>query len=1087
MLFVLGLVALTSQLALAGSAADGPGALSHFDLARKDCLGTAPNRASKVWFTVAGGILSDVYFPTNDNTNVETLQYVVTDGSTFTDIQSRDTTYTAEALDPRALDCRVTATARNGKYRIITDYFTDPDHHTVVIHSKFQPLVGQLSSYQLYAIYNPSINGNGGGNAGNGGADSATVDTSTGHDVLIASDTVTATNAVKRDYAVPVYSALDASIPFIQVTNGFVDAASDPLVQLQSSNALTTLYSDASTGNVVQGAQVDLRHGGDFVLALGFGTTQAAAVNAAEATLRAKIKNLQNSYEDAWHDYDAGLKAPPARLAGVSGTVWKSLVDGYYLNANLLKASQDKTFPGALQAAPAAPWGQAISAGDPGSTYFGSYREVFARDLYHQWTGLMADGDTQTAANALHFLFFNQQLPDGSMPRNSLPNGELAPDSFGTQLDECSFPIIMAYQMGLTGAGLYTNHIAPAANYIASHGPAFGAERWEEQGGYSPSTIAAEIAALIAAADIAKANSDTKSAAVWRGIADDWQRSLKGWTVTTNGSLASHPYFLRLSKSGDPNAAISYNLGNGGPTLDQRDVVDAGFLELVRLGILPADDSDILNSLPVIDSNLLTQTPSGPGWHRYTGDGYGDFAGDGHPWAPTGRGTGHVWPILTGERGEYAIDTGDMTAAVQMLRTMNNFSSGIGLIPEQDWELPDLLASPFGTDPTLASIGFQDGHPAGSAAPRYWAAGQYLRLLQGVVNNRVVERPAATYSRYVAHSQGQTTLTVATPLDHSAVFGSPVFVNGVSVPGNRIYISATNTDNNSQTTIVNSPTASDGSFSVPVPLAGGNTVLNIVAVSPTGATAHVERAVFFDFTPGTVLLDVSDPSGDDNGPGNYAYPSFSDFHAGAYDITEFQVILSPDSSTVTFKLQLRDLTPTFGSPLGAQLVDVYVHDPSAAPADTSTAAAFPVRNYVIAAGSAWSRLLEVQGFGQQYTNAHGNALGTIDISASSISRFITFSVPTSTLGGQPGSGWGFNVVVTGEDGFSTDFARAFTATPQAFTFGVCAAASADAHCTANPNTVPKLIDVLTPAGVLQSDELDYTIHSPVTLQGVAIP
>jgi carbohydrate-binding DOMON domain-containing protein len=277
-----------------------------------------------------------------------------------------------------------------------------------------------------------------------------------------------------------------------------------------------------------------------------------------------------------------------------------------------------------------------------------------------------------------------------------------------------------------------------------------------------------------------------------------------------------------------------------------------------------------------------------------------------------------------------------------------------------------------------------------------------------------------------------------------------------------------------------------GNFSVTVPVSGGTTVLNTVAVSPVGATAADQRTIVFDFTPGTVLLDVTDPTGDDNGPGNYAYPTAADFHAGAFDITEFRVILSLDGSTVTFKLQTQDLSPTFGSPLGAQLVDVYVHDPNAAATDTSTAASFQQRNYQIAAGSAWSRLLEVQGFGQRYINAQGTTLGTVSISANAISRFITFSVPTSTLG-TPGSGWGFTVVLTGQDGFSPDQARSFASTPQPFQFGVCAAPSSDPHCTVDPNTVPKAMDVLTPAGVLQSNELDYTLHSPVVIQGVVIP
>jgi len=261
-------------------------------------------------------------------------------------------------------------------------------------------------------------------------------------------------------------------------------------------------------------------------------------------------------------------------------------------------------------------------------------------------------------------------------------------------------------------------------------------------------------------------------------------------------------------------------------------------------------------------------------------------------------------------------------------------------------------------------------------------------------------------------------------------------------------------------------------------------VLNTVATAPNGATGHDQRSVVFDFVAGTVLLDVSDPSGDDNGPGNYAYPTSGDFHAGAFDIQRFQVI---DSGTsVVFRVQVRDLSPTFGSPLGAQLVDVYARNPSAAPADTSTAASFVQRNYQIAASSAWNRLIEVQGFGQRYVDAHGTTLGTVAISANQISRFITFSVPKSSLG-QPGSGWTFTVVLTGQDGFSADQARGFAPTPQGFQFGVCAAPSADPHCTFDPNQVPKALDVLTPAGVAQSNELDYTLHSPVVLQGVTIP
>ena len=604
------------------------------------------------------------------------------------------------------------------------------------------------------------------------------------------------------------------------------------------------------------------------MLALGFGSSQEEAVGTAEGSLGLGFTTALEDYKEGWKQYDNSLLKPRMEsLPGIKAADRQQLQDAYFLSANVIKASEDKTFPGAIVASLASPWGQAVSAGDPANTYFGSYREVFARDLYESWTGLVAAGDLATARAATLFLFERQQLPDGSMPRNSLVNGKVAPDSFGTQLDETAYPILMAQQLGLTDASLYANHIRPAANFLIARGPAFGVERWEEQSGYSPSTIAAEIAGLAAAAELARANGDTASAAVWLGVADDWQRSVKGWTVTSSGPHAMHPYFIRLSKTGDPNAAISYNVGNGGPTLDQRAVIDAGFLELVRLGELPPTDPDVLRSLPVVDAQIKKTTVRGPGWHRYNGDGYGDRATDGRPWAPSGQGNGHLWPALSAERGEHELVTGDRTEAASLLLAMSRFSSGVGLIPEQNWELPDLEASPFGTDPTVASIGFENGGAAGSASPLTWSAASFVRLARDLATGRNVVLPAVTHTRYVANTQGTTPLTVTSPADNASVTSSPVTVTGTTAPGNAVYVAATNTDANSAATIVSTTAGGDGSFSVDVPITGGTNVLNVVAVSPTGGTAHARRTVLLDVLPGTLLLDVADPDGDDAGPG----------------------------------------------------------------------------------------------------------------------------------------------------------------------------------------------------------------------------
>ena len=1064
-----------------GAAPDGPGALSHFDLARKDCVGTARNRGSKVWFTVADGVLSDVYFPTNDTTNNETLQYVVTEGTKPTDLQTRDMTYTVVAPDDRSLSCRVTARDKDGRYKIVTDYVTDTEREAVVMRSRFTALKGKARDYKLYVRFDPTLNGNGGGGAGNGGPDSGAIATAHGHTLLVGSDPVTVTNAANRDYAVPVHSALDADTGFAEVSNGFAGGASDGLTQLDAAHALTNFYAEANTGNLVQTARVNLPHDGEFELALGLADTRDGAIGAARGSLKERFHELSRAYDRTWHRYDDRLIAP-RRPKGVSPGRWRPLADEYYLSANYVKAAEDKTFPGAVAAALASPWGQAVSAGDPKNTYFGSYREVFARDLYEAWSALLVAGDRRTARAMTRFLFERQQLPDGSMPRNSLTNGKPAPDSFNTQLDECAYPLVMALASGLTSKQYYEDHILPAANFVATRGPSFGPERWEEQSGFSPSTISAEIAGLVAAAKIARINGDDRSARVWLATADEFQRNLKRWTLTTNGPLNPKPYFIRLSKNGDPNADLDYNVGNGGPTLDQREIIDAGFLEYVRLGVMAEDDEDLVRSLDVVDATIRRSTDTGVGFYRYNGDGYGDRSSDGRPWAPSNMGTGHLWPVLAGERGQFELDTGDVGAAIERLEAMHGTASGVGLIPEQAWEVPDLARSPFGTDPTTASIGFENGKAAGSASALTWSAGQFVRLMRDVSAGRVLDRPRYTTRRYVKNTQQATDLTVTAPADESAA-GSSVEVTGTSAPGNTITVAATNIDPGPPGTTLHETTAgAGGAFSLTVPLTGGTTVLNITATSPSGATARTARTVVFDFVPGTQLYEAADPLGDDNGPGNYAYPTSDDFQPGAYDIEQFQVFDAGDR--IIFRLRTADLTPTFGSPLGAQLVDVYVHVPGASP--TSTAASFPQRQYEIAAGGAWSRLIEVQGFGQRYVDAGGNTLGDVAINGNRISRYITFSVTKASLG-TPGPGWGFTVVLTGQDGFSPDQARGFQTTPQDFQFGVCAAASADPHCTFPPGEVPKAMDVLVPSGTTQADELDYTVHDPVTIAPVVVP
>ena len=566
---------------------DGPGALSHFDLARKDCVGTARNTTSKVWFTVANGVLSDVYFPTNDNTNVETLQYLVTDGSSFTDLQTRDTTYTVQATDDRALTCRVTTTAKSGRYKIVTDYTTDPSRPTVLIRSKFVALKGRLSDYRLYVRHDPTLNGNGGGGSAtteNGGADDGALASAGGHTLLVGSDTVTKTNAANRDYAIPVYSALDVSRGFDQATNGFAGQPSDGLVQLDAGHTLSALHDSAVHGNIVQVGRVPLGHSGRFTLALGYGDTQAKAVSVSQSSLEARLP-----------------RGPPrlrARLERLRREPRQAAAPARHLVAALERHPR-RVLPQ-----------RQLREGHRGQDL--PRRDRRLADL------AVGPGDLGRRPEEHVLRLLSRGLRarpvrgvDGGLPRRRPAHGQghdalpLRATAAARRLDAAQQPAQWqararqlqhpARRMRLSadhGAGRRADRSAPITRRTSRRrptswpatAPRSGPERWEEQSGFSPSTISAEIAGLIAAAIIADKNGDHDSARVWRATADEFQRNLKKWTLTTNGPLSTHPYFIRLSKNGDPNEAVVYNVGNGGPNLDQRSVIDAGFLEYARLG-----------------------------------------------------------------------------------------------------------------------------------------------------------------------------------------------------------------------------------------------------------------------------------------------------------------------------------------------------------------------------------------------------------------------------------------------------------------------------------------------------------------------
>jgi glucoamylase len=407
-------------------------------------------------------------------------------------------------------------------------------------------------------------------------------------------------------------------------------------------------------------------------------------------------------------------------------------------------------------------------------------------------------------------------------------------------------------------------------------------------------------------------------------------------------------------------------------------------------------------------------------------------------------------------------------------------------VPEQAWEDPDLAASPYGSDPATASIGFTKGKAAGSASPLTWAQAQELRLIASLGTGRNVDTPAITTARYVTGGPpGSLPVSITAPAQGSTLATSSATVTGTTAPGAAVTIESADTTTGASgfpAAVISTTAAADGSFSATAPVSFGSNAITVTATANGGRSTGYAQVTVTNEGGGSTVLDVTDPSGDDNGPGTYQYPTDASFHAGAFDLTRFQVL--SDGTFAYLRATLRNLDPTFGQTDGAQLLDLYVHVPGAA--STSTQAAFASRNYTIAPAGAWSQRVEVQGFASPvWVNASGGSVGTASVLAEQADRTITIALPEAQLG-TPGSGWGFSVVLTGQDGFGTDQARNFTATPGGFTFGVCVAGGTAAVCSANPDTVPKAVDVITPAGVSQATELDPT-RGAVAIQPVLVP
>ncbi|MFI5895131.1 glycoside hydrolase family 15 protein [Actinoplanes sp. NPDC051513] len=681
-----GLAPVSGGAPQSGAAPGAPGADEQYLPADKAGLVTSRTTTSKVWATVQReGGLGEIFHPTIGGPSARALRFVVADRHGHATVARASQTF----ADDRSLSFRQTFAGPG--WRLAASYVTDPSRDTVLVDLS---LSGH--GHDLFAVYDPALGNSRGGDAG-----------STSGNALIASDG-------------GVSSALVASPPIRAASSGFA-GVSDGLTDLLADGRMDWRYSSATAGSLVQTAALAPRS----TLALGFGPAAENAKTTATFSLRRGFGRVLHDFSYGWEHYLAGLRQPPSSASA-------SL---YRTSAMVLAASEDKTHPGAYVAAPASPW--AFGRDDPS----GPYHLVWSRDLYQIATALIAAGDRAGATRALDFLLGVQQKPDGSFPQNSQVDG--TPVWGGLQLDEVALPIVLAYQLGRTDAATW-EHVRRAADFLVGFtqdgfaAPWSPQERWENQSGYSPATIAAEIAGLVCAASLAEANGADGSR--YLAVADEWRAKVKQWTVTSSGPYASKPYFLRLTKDGNPNAGTTYNIGDSGPAnVDQRRVVDPSFLELVRLGVLPANDPDVRTTLSVIDAQLGVSTPNGFFWHRASFDGYGEKA-DGSAWdygLPDGSliTRGRAWPLLNGERGEYLLALGSRSGAHAQLATIARAAGPGRMLPEQVWD--------------QYPPAFAPGTPTFSATPLAWTHAQYIRLAWNVQQGRVTEQPAVVAARYL--------------------------------------------------------------------------------------------------------------------------------------------------------------------------------------------------------------------------------------------------------------------------------------------------------------------------------------------------
>jgi glucoamylase len=650
------------------------------------------------------------------------MQFLITDGETFFHEERLDLDNKIECIEPNALGYRVTTSDRKGRYRLVKQIISDPHQSCVLIHAKVEGDPDFLKKLRVYALLAPHLEVGGYGN-------SASRFKTAGQNVLVA-------------WKAGKFLAMGANVGFNKTSCGFV-GYSDGWQDLHKDFCLDWEFDKAEDGNVAVIGEINPIRNREFTVGIAFGDSLHGAVTVLEQSLATPFAEHRVKFVEQWHRASSRMKKLDD-VSGDHGTLYRN-------SRNLLLAHEDKTFAGALIASASIPWGNA-----KGDEDVGGYHLVWTRDMVNSALALLALEDMSTPLRALVYLACCQQA-DGGFAQNFWIDG--GPYWRGIQLDEVAFPILLAWHMwkkdALRDFDPYPM-VRSAAAYLVRQGPATQQERWEESSGYSPSTLAVGIAALVCASDFAQARGEQVDASFLLDYADFLESHVERWTVTTNGSLVPgiQRHYIRIhpaaigdpSPEEDPNHGLLtiHNRPPGTPwQFPAKDIVDAGFLELVRYGVRRPGDPLIEDSLRVVDAVLKVDTPFGPCWRRYNHDGYGTRP-NGGPFE--GFGQGRAWPLLTGERAHHEFAAGRDVRS--LVRTMEQFAFRGRMLPEQVWDSPD-----------VESAGLYFGKPAGSAMPLMWAHAEYVKLLRSVTDGQVFDLIPIVAERYL-NGRGRKDLEV---------------------------------------------------------------------------------------------------------------------------------------------------------------------------------------------------------------------------------------------------------------------------------------------------------------------------------------